>query len=270
MKGGFFERGVKEYLYQVQPIFGKIEKVVEFDCILNFFKSIKNYSFTEEQIKNKLKYLKNIKKLKKKYENFSFNNKILVTQKQNGKDWDLLIISKNDNDSKNKDMCLIQVSINKTIVQIQIILKYFEKKQIFIKRKIREILNIDIINTHILFILLKDTQNADTLNFLKKYNIPYIFFDIDKKSFVYDNSDIIEYFPLNDCTSFLKNSSKWEGSLEYKSINKETKKGEINNISDYDDYEYEEDIEDEDEDDINSEEKKICDVITNKDFNFFD
>ena len=252
IKDGLFERGIKEYISHVQPIFGKIEKIVEFDCILNYFKLNKEYNFKDEEIKKKLKNLSGVKELKKQYKNFSFNNKIMVTQKQKGKDWDLLIISKNDNDSNNIDMCLIQVSLNKIIEQIQIILKYFEKKQIFIKRKIMEILNVKIINTHILFIFLKETQNVDTLRFLKKYSIPYIFFDVEKKSFVFDNTDKIEYFKLNDFTSFSKNCFKWEESLEYKNLYKE--KREINNNSDY---EYEEDVEEEkDEAENNIQNKK--------------
>lgn len=214
VKGGLFERGIKEYINDVEPIFGKIEKVVEFDCILNFFKLTKDYNFNDEEIKTKLKKMKNVKELKQKYQNFSFNNNIMITQRQNGKDWALSIITKKDDDPKNIDMSLIQIGINKTIEQIQIIMEYFERKLNFIKRKINEILNIDIMNSHILFIFLKETQNGKTLEFLKKYNIPYIFFDLEKKSFVFDNKVKIKYFKLNDSTFFLKNCTKWKESLE--------------------------------------------------------
>ena len=58
IKDGLFERGIKEYISHIQPIFVKIEKIVEFDCILNYFKLNKEYNFKDEEIKKKLKNLR--------------------------------------------------------------------------------------------------------------------------------------------------------------------------------------------------------------------
>ena len=99
VKGGIFERRIKELLKKKKPIFGMIDNIVQFDCILNYFKAKKNYEFSPVEIDDNLKKLKNIKKLVEKYKNYTYNNNIMIVQEQNGKDWDFSIIYKDDNNN---------------------------------------------------------------------------------------------------------------------------------------------------------------------------
>ena len=108
IKGGIFERGVKELLIKKLPIFGEIREIIEFNCILNYFKNKKDYRFNEEELKEKFKRLKKVKELKIKYETFIFSNKVMITQSQNGKDWDLDIVEKDVVDAKNINLCLFK------------------------------------------------------------------------------------------------------------------------------------------------------------------
>ena len=62
----------------------------------------------------------------------------MITQNQNGNDWDLAILGKEDNNDL-LSVCLLQISINKTIAEVLEIFKYFEKKEKFIKKNRRSI-----------------------------------------------------------------------------------------------------------------------------------
>lgn len=217
VKGGIFERGIREILCKKNPIFGKIGTIVDFDCLLNVFRTKIDYSFTDEEINSKLKHLESIVKLKKKHSNYKFINKTMIIQKQNGKDWDLAILGKEENNDL-LNLCLLQISINKTIEEVIEILKYLDKKEKFIRAKIEEVLNIKINNTHILFVFLSQTQKIKTVWFLRKYGIPYIFYDIDSQNFIYENLDIINHINLNESTSFENNYKKWKKALEDKEI----------------------------------------------------
>ena len=263
IKDGILKRGVKELLIKKLPIFGKIEEVIDFNCILNYFKNNKDYRFNEEELKDKYKRLKILKELKIKYKTFIFSNKVMITQSQNGKDWHMGIIEKDVNDV---NLCLIQVSVNKTIEQIQNILKYFDKKVIFIKRKIKEILNINIKSIHVLFIFLRQTQNLNTIVFCKKYNIPYIYYDLDTKNFIFENVEKIVSLKLNNITSYMNNCTKWEESLNYGK--KDNTFNELGNEID-EEFEEEEEIKDMDNFEI-LDEKKFERIIANKNPPLFD
>ena len=214
VKGGIFERGIKELLKKKKPIFGMIDHIVQFDCILNYFKTKKNYEFTPVEIDDNLKKLKNIKKLVEKYKNHTFNNNIMIDQEQNGKDWDFSIIYKDDSNNNIIHLYLVQVSINKNEEEIKIILQYFEKKKNFIIKKIEKILNIQVNVIHVLFIFLKQTQNQKTISFLQKYKIPYIYYDLEKGDFFNENNEIINNSHLKEITSFSENKLNWELSVE--------------------------------------------------------
>jgi len=86
------------------------------------------------------------------------------------------------------------------------------------KIKIKEILNIKIDYTHILFILLKSIQNKETIKYLKKYKIPFIFYDINSNCFINDNYENISSFFLDSKTSYIENYENWENSLKEDSI----------------------------------------------------
>ena len=214
VKGGIFERRIKELLKKKKPIFGMIDNIVQFDCILNYFKAKKNYEFSPVEIDDNLKKLKNIKKLVEKYKNYTYNNNIMIVQEQNGKDWDFSIIYKDDSNNNIIHLYLVQVSINKNEEEIKIILQYFEKKKNFIIKKIEKILNIQVNVIHILFIFLKQTQNQKTISFLQKYKIPYIYYDLEKNDFFNENNEIINNFHLKEITSFTENKLNWELSIE--------------------------------------------------------
>lgn len=175
---------------------------------MNYFKTKKNYEFTSTEIDDKLKKLKNMKKLIEKYKNYAFNNIVMIIQEQNGKNWDFSIIIKDDINNNIINLFLVQVSINETIEEIKKIFQYFSKKKNFIIKKIKKILNIQINDIHILFIFLKQTQNQNTILFLKKYAIPYIYYDLDKIDFFNENDGIINHLQLNKITSFTENKGK--------------------------------------------------------------
>ena len=264
IKGGIFERGVIELINDINPIFGKIEKKIEFDYILNYFKTKKDYQFTDNELNNKFRKLKSINKLKLNFKYFSFNNNVMITQCHNGKDWDLVLIKRDDINKELINLCLIQIGVNKNILQIQKIFTYFENKKKFILRKIKEILGVQVDNIHVLFILLKQTQNINTSIFLKNYNIPYIYYDLDTKSFIYENTDKVDYFHLNDLTSYITNEASWEKCLEFK----------INNLNiendDDDDQEQKEEEEIEIDNMEITQKKNIGEIIVNKNVPLFD
>ena len=254
IKGGLFERTMKEIFISNNSIFGNFDHIINFDCLLNYFPTNKTYNFTKKQIKDKLNKLKSIKILIKKYQDFIFTKRLIILNKQKAKDWDFGLIEEVNN---NINFCAIQVSINKTISKIKIMLSNFKNKKKFMKMKIKKILNINIDNTHILFILLRTTQNQETIEFLKKYKIPFIFYDIESNNFMNYNYENISYFLLNNKTSYVDNFFNWENSLIEDSM-----------INIKNEQESEEEIEEEEESESNNQDiqnKSIEDIIYNKD-----
>ena len=260
IQDGLFEYGIEIILQKNNSIFGEINQTIEFDCILNTFKKKKDYNFSDEEIESKLK-LKSIQELKKKFNNFIFGNKILIKQKQNGKDWDFGLIQIIDDII---NFCPIQVSINKKIKEIQEILRDFQNKNNFMKKKIKEILNIEIINTNILFILLKQFQNRKTLTFLEKYKIPYILFDLHLFCFLNDKEVKITNYIFNEETSFTINKKSWEDSIyEEDNINYGKDDNPINVEEDEEEEEEEEKEEEEKEEEEEEEEEEGIDKNKN-------
>ncbi len=253
IKGGLFERTMKEIFISNNSIFGNFEHIINFDCLLNYFPTNKTYNFTKKQIKDKLNKLKSIKILIKKYQDFIFTKRLIILNKQKAKDWDFGLIEEVNN---NINFCAIQVSINKTILKIKNMLSNFKNKKKFMKMKIKKILNINIDYTHILFILLRRTQNQETIEFLKKYKIPFIFYDIESNNFMNYNYENISYFLLNNKTSYVDNFLNWENSLIEDSM-----------INIKNEQESEEEIEEEEESESNNQDiqnKSIEDIIFNK------
>ena len=254
IKDGLFERTMKEIFISNNSIFGTFEHIINFGCLLNFFPTNKSYNFTKKQIKEKLNGLKSVKNLIKKYQDFIFRKRLIILTKQKTKDWDFGLIEEVNN---NINFCVIQISINKTISEIKNMLSNIKEKIKFMKMKIKEILNINIDNTHILFILLRTTQNKETIYFLKKYKIPFIFYDINSNNFMNDNYENISNFLLNNKTSYANNIINWKNSLIDNS-NKNSKN----------ELESEEEIEEEEESENNKQDtqkKNIEDIIYNKD-----
>ena len=270
IKGGIFKRGITELFKKEKPIFGKIDEVIEFDRIINSFRNKKNYKFTDEEINNKFKKMKSIKKLKTQYKNFEFNERIIITQNQNGKDWDIAIIEKDKNNNNLIRLCLVLISINKTINEIQIILENFFDKQKYIKKKIKEILNIEINETHILFVLMRKTQNTNTLFFLNEYKIPFIYYDIDTKSFIDEPIKYINSIKLDEKTLFNKNNLIWNESLKYNKNGKIQKNEEAQNNEEEEDEISEQEEEGNNINTNNNDKIDISNIIFNKNEPKFD
>lgn len=241
IKGGIFEEGIKQIILKGNSFFGKIEKKIKFNCILDFFKKNKVYDFTYSELEKILSSSKIINKLKNKYTNFNFINNFVINQKQNGKDWDMAYICKNN--LNEIILFLIQISINKTINDIKIILEYLNKKIKVIKQKIYKILGVKINKVHILFIFKTSIDNEVTY-FCSKYNIPYIFYDYSKKDFFDNNFEYIDYNDLLIRTSYENNYFKWKSALSYEPKKIKTKKkldekNNDNSDSDSSDFSYE-------------------------------
>ena len=212
IKGGIFEEGVKQIILQGNSFFGKIENKVKFNCILNYFIKNKTYDFTKDQLKNTFSKSKIIKNLKNKYKNFKFNNNFVINQKQNGKDWDLAFVYKNA--FNQIILFLLQITVNKTVDDIKVILEYLDNKINVIKAKIYEILKIKINEVHILFIF-KDSINNKTTSFCSQFSIPFIYYDYLNKIFVDTNMKDIDYNNLLISTSYENNNIKWKNALNY-------------------------------------------------------
>ena len=257
IKGGLFERTMKEIFISNNSIFGNFDHIINFDCLLNYFPTNKTYNFTKKQIKDKLNKLKSIKILIKQFKDFIFTKRLIILNKQKAKDWDFGLIEEVNN---NINFCAIQVSINKTILKVKNMLLNLKNKKKFMKMKIKEILNINIDYTHILYILLRTTQNQETIEFLKKYKIPFIFYDIESNNFMNDNYENISYFLLNNKTSYVDNFLNWENSLIEDSMINIKNEQESEQESD-------EEIEEEKESESNNQDtqnKSIEDIIINK------
>lgn len=214
IKGGIFELGIRQLILKGYSIFGKIEKNVKFNCILNTFKTKDDYAFTEEEIEEKMKTLKSVKDLKEKYENFEFENNFIIKQNNNGKNFDLAIVTRYEyNGEKRIRLYLLQISINKKIGDIKNILAFLDNKIKFIKRKLLEILGIQIDDVHFLLIFQHSMTKSDTLSFCLKYKIPFIFYNNNIHKFITKNLEEINYEKLLKETSFNNNYKFWKNSL---------------------------------------------------------
>ena len=120
------------------------------------------------------------------------------------------------------------------------------------------IYNIEIDFVNILFILSKQFQDKDVIEFLNTYHIPYIYFNNDNKiqNFLYSNGTILTKFVLGIEHHYDTNKDIFEKSLLYqKSKDKDS-----------DDFSFEKeeyDYEDDDEEEEDEEEKSISDIINN-------
>ena len=214
IKGGIFKQGIKEFIINGNYFFGKIEKTIKFDCILNYFKTKENYDFSEEELEKKLKTLISIKKLKNKYNNFIFKNNFSIIQKNNGKDWDMAFVNKSEIDKKIIiNLYLIQISINIKIKEIQNIFNNISRKINYIKKKIFEILGIVIKKVYIFFIFNKSTLNPKKIPFFNKYKIPFIFYEHKIRNFVSKENIVIDFEKLKKESSFDEHVKDWELSL---------------------------------------------------------
>ena len=261
IKGGLIEHALIKLIREGNSIFGKFKNIFDIDCFLNKFKSGYNEKIPSERIEK----LKNFKKLKMNYFNKEYKGEstLLIPTNSNSKDWDLAFINKNDEDDIG--LCISQISINKSIKKIQNMLNNFSNKKNFIKKKIEKIYGIEISYTYILFILSKKYQNKETLNFLNKYNIPFILFVHDNDiKFLTNKLKPIDKFELTESYSYLKIKKNLINCLDYSNneieneIDEDSEGDNNNEIK-------EEDIES--EDDSNQENIDIGDIINNKNLN---
>ena len=208
MKGCLFQKYIEFIIKRGKSSFGKFDFVKEIDSLLNL------YDLSLEKNKDiSLLFQKNakIQEQKKNNENIKIKGKILFIQNNFfGKDFDIGI----GNDNK---LCSIQISLNKSIDQIKIILENLEKKSQFIIQKINTIFNLKYDEFHILFILSK-SQNENTITFLKKYKIPYIIFNEENKEEQL-KLDIL----FTGQTEYMGNQINWKKALDYKEKNNEKK-----------------------------------------------
>lgn len=216
IKGGIFEKGIIKFISEQKTFFGQIDNKVKLNCILNHFKTNEKYIFKDGELQKKIRGLRDVEKLKKKYENFKFVKSFIIKHKNNGKDFDAgLVVKRTENGQIKLRLFLLQISINKTIKQIKNIMLYLDRKINFIKEKILEILKIQINDIHILFIFNYSTLSQLSSSFCKKYRIPYIFFSFKKYNFVSDEFEDIKFENLINKTSFDQNWDLWKLSLNY-------------------------------------------------------
>ena len=115
-------------------------------------------------------------------------------------------------------------------------LKHLINKNNYIKQKIFEIYNIKINETHILFILSEEEQNTDTIEFLNKFQLPFIYFNNDENNYFKNkNHEYIKEFNLDVYTHFITNENLWNKAQLYKSDKNNEKKKEDNNNENYED-----------------------------------
>ncbi len=86
-------------------------------------------------------------------------------------------------------------------------LKHLINKNNYIKQKIFEIYNIKINETHILFILSEEEQNINTIEFLNKFQLPFIHFNNENNYFKNKNHENIKEFNLDEYIHFIKNNN---------------------------------------------------------------
>ena len=114
---GIVERAIIQLIKNGNSPFGEFKYIFKIDCFLNVFKK-KDYDFTKSEIEAKIKKLNHYKKLKNKYSKIGYKGDqiLIIPFNNNSKAWDLAFIIKNE---KGKiELCLIQISINKTIKKI--------------------------------------------------------------------------------------------------------------------------------------------------------
>ena len=257
IQGGIVEKAIIQIIKNGNSPFGKFKYLFKIDCFLNVFKK-KDYDFTKSEIEEKIKKLKHYKRLKNKYSKIEYKGDqiLIIPFNNNSKEWDLAFIIKNE--KGNIELCLIQISINKTIKKIQIMLTNFINKQKYIKHKIKEIYGIQIDYTNILFILSKQMQNIETIEFMKKYNIPYIYFNHRKEPFDFRNKDntYLNKFILSPEHHYQTNKKKFDESLTY----------DISDLLNYDNNDIDIYLSDEEEEDTYSSGEYIplTDIIENE------
>ena len=183
---------------------------------MNYFQTNPEYIFKDDDLKNKIKTLKGINDLKNKYKNFHFEKCFIIKQKNNGKDWDAgLVIKYEEKGIIKYRLFLLQISINKTVKQIQNIIRFLDRKIKFIKEKIFSILGIQINEAHILFIFNHSTVSNITFKYCNNFKIPYIVFSYMEHNFVSDDYEKINYNILLDITNFNKNWEIWKKFADY-------------------------------------------------------
>ena len=234
IQGGIVKRAVIQLIKDGNTPFGEFENYFKIDCFLNIFKK-KDYDFPIKELEAKIKKLKHYKKLKDIYSKIEYKGKpiLIIPFNNNSKEWDLAFIIKSDN-GKIK-LCLIQISVNITIKKIQIMLTNFINKQKYITYKIKEIYGIGIESTIILFILSKQLQNLETIEFLKKYDIPFIYFKHNEEPFDFRNRDNspLKKFKLLPEHHYKTNKDKFDKSLTYKGNNEIQYDNDNDNDYDY-------------------------------------
>ena len=93
------------------------------------------------------------------------------------------------------------------INKIQTMLKHFSNKKNFIKQKIFEIYKFKINEIHTLFILSEEEQNINTIEFLNKFQLPFIHFNNENNYFKNKNHENIKEFNLDEYIHFIKNNN---------------------------------------------------------------
>ncbi len=220
IQGGIEERAIQILIKNNSTIFGNFyNKVYKIDSILNNNKE--NYeNMNEKEINNYIENNKKINFFKNNYlnEDFKGNNFLFFQENYNGKDFDFSILKQ----SLNKiSLCVIQTSINKKIYQIKKIIKNLGIKKKFILKKFNYIFpNLKITDFHVLFILSIYNQEIQTINFCKKYQIPFIYFDRKNLLFFDSNLQKINLFEFNNYTLYKKT---WEECCEQRYINEDDK-----------------------------------------------
>ena len=148
---------------------------------------------------------------------------------------------------------------------MQKILEFLDRKVKYIKKKIFEILRINIDEVHLLFIFQKSTFEFTKYVFCSKYNMPFILFNHKTNNFETKDLKCINYENLEKETSLEENFQIWKSALEYQNDNIEE-----DNNREITENMFNEDIEEEEE---SSEDENLNqdDIISNKDFslNYF-
>ena len=144
---------------------------------------------------NKIEELDDIVETKINLDN---NYYYIIPKNQINKFFDSLILIKTDNNSKEFQMILLQLTKYKNKSKIkskEYYIKFAKKK---VKIKFEELYGIKITEIHLLFVLSnEDENNKDTCNYLNEKNISYIFFSIVKKMlFIKRDKDTI--YLIND------------------------------------------------------------------------
>jgi hypothetical protein len=250
IKGGLVEKGIIQLMKTNNSPFGKFDTIYEIDCYFNS---------KDKRIK-KVKKAKNFKRLKEKYAKKKYNGEssLIIPFNNNSKEWDIGFILENKH--KKRDLCLGQISVNKSIKKIKEMFTDFPNKIKFIKAKIREIYDIEINYLNVLFILSNQWQNPITLEFLKKYKIPFILFDCQNDGLTFSNKNLdpLDIFTLNIEHHYLSNQSNYENAL------KDEMKDKINEQFDDEYSQILDDESEEEEDEFNdSKNGEIKDILLN-------